>query len=35
MGGWTSLAMPMRYAHREPGQLAQYAETSALASLSD
>ena len=30
MGGWTSLAMPMRYAHLEPGHLAQYAETSAL-----
>lgn len=30
MGGWASLAMPMRYSHLEPGHLAQYAETSLL-----
>jgi integrase len=30
MGGWASLAMPVRYSHLEPGHLAQYAETSAL-----
>jgi len=30
MGGWATLAMPMRYSHLEPGHLAQYAETSAL-----
>jgi integrase len=30
MGGWASLEMPMRYAHLDPGHLAQYAETSAL-----
>ena len=30
MGGWTSLAMPMRYAHLDPGHLAQYAEVSAI-----
>jgi integrase len=30
MGGWTSLQMPMRYSHLDPGHLAQYAETSAI-----
>ena len=30
MGGWATLEMPMRYAHLDPGHLAQYAETSAL-----
>jgi len=30
MGGWTTLEMPMRYAHLDPGHLAQYAETSAI-----
>jgi integrase len=30
MGGWASLEMPMRYAHLDPGHLAQYAETSAI-----
>jgi integrase len=30
MGGWASLDMPMRYAHLDPGHLAQYAETSAI-----
>jgi len=30
MGGWATLAMPMRYSHLDPGHLAQYAETSAL-----
>ena len=30
MGGWASLEMPMRYAHLDPGHLAQYAEVSAI-----
>jgi hypothetical protein len=30
MGGWATLEMPMRYAHLDPGHVAQYAETSAL-----
>ena len=30
MGGWATLEMPMRYAHLDPGHLAQYAETTAL-----
>jgi integrase len=30
MGGWASLEMPMRYAHLDPGHLAQYAETSVI-----
>jgi len=30
MGGWATLEMPMRYAHLNPGHLAQYAETSAI-----
>jgi integrase len=30
MGGWATLDMPMRYAHLDPGHLAQYAETTAI-----
>jgi hypothetical protein len=30
MGGWASLEMPMRYAHLDPGHLAQFAETGAI-----
>lgn len=35
MGGWATLEMPMRYAHLNPGHLAQYAETSTLGTKCD
>lgn len=35
MGGWATLEMPMRYAHLDPGHLAQYAETSTLGTKCD
>ena len=34
MGGWATLDMPMRYAHLNPGHLAQYAETTAIGEAS-
>lgn len=30
LGGWATLEMPMRYAHLDPGHLAQYAETTLM-----
>lgn len=34
LGGWATAEMPLRYAHLDPGHLAQYAETSASTSAS-